>query len=115
MSNDDYLFALSFDVDLLGVCACCAIDARIMDAGKHEHLVIGLVAQTASFTYLTHLSQYKIKYKIKIKGFVIFSRDIKKMIRFLALFTWVRTPRIRISKKDEALSLLSMLKSLFSK
>ena len=41
-------------MDLLGIGTRRAVDAGIVDAGEHEHLVVGLVAETAGFTYFTH-------------------------------------------------------------
>jgi hypothetical protein len=41
-------------VDLFGVGAGGAVDARVVDAGEHQHLVVGLVAKIARLAHLIH-------------------------------------------------------------
>ena len=53
-----YLFVLSFEVDLFCVGTGCTVDAGIMDAAEHEHLVVGFIAEVASFTYFVHFILY---------------------------------------------------------
>jgi hypothetical protein len=53
-------------MNLLSIGAARAVDAGIMNAGKHEHLFAGFVAKTARFIYFVHRIQ-------KIVGLIIFN------------------------------------------
>ena len=49
-------------MNLLCKCTGSTVDAGIMDAAKHKHLVVWLVAQTAVFAYLVaHFEVITIK------------------------------------------------------
>jgi hypothetical protein len=41
-------------VDLFCVGAGGAVDAGVVDAAEHEHLVVGFVAETAVLAYFVH-------------------------------------------------------------
>jgi len=46
------LIALPLDVDLFSVARGCAIDAGVMNTGKHQHLIIGFIAQIAHLAHI---------------------------------------------------------------
>ncbi len=52
-------------MNLLGVGAGGAVDARIMDTREHEHLIIGLWAKIASFVII-HRSERSYEKQIQI-------------------------------------------------
>jgi hypothetical protein len=56
-----YLFWSSLDMYLLSEGTSGTIDARIMYAAEHEHLVIGFVAETAILANFVHLYCYNNK------------------------------------------------------
>lgn len=58
--GEGYFFGLSFEMNLFCVGAGCAVDAGVVDTAEHEHLVIGLVAETACLADLVHFIIYLI-------------------------------------------------------
>lgn len=52
---ESYFSALSLDVNLFSVCGGCAVDAGIVYAGEHEHLIVRFVADVAGVAHLIHV------------------------------------------------------------
>jgi len=60
MCQKRYILVLALNVDLFCICTSCAVYARVMDTREHEHLVIGLVANTASLADVVHRWLYNL-------------------------------------------------------
>lgn len=57
-----YLFGLPLDMDLFCKCRSRAVNTRIVDATKHEHLVVGFAADAAGLAYFVHCQLYLMFY-----------------------------------------------------